>query len=85
MMASSPPRPLATSAGHQVGAAASRLRAALLHLVVGQQALVVPQAARIVVDHDVRATAPLFWISSSLSTCSWFSAIAKRAPACSTT
>ena len=57
MMASSPPRPLATSAA-TVGLAASRRAPRCLHLVVGQQALVVPHAARIVVDQDRRATAP---------------------------
>ena len=52
MMASSLPRPLATSADTRSGRRREPLGAALLDLGVGQQPLVVPEPARIVVQHD---------------------------------
>ena len=58
MMASSEPRPLATSADDRVGRRRQQPGAALLHLGIGLQLVVVPHAARIVVDDDARATAP---------------------------
>ena len=66
-------------ATNQVRRVASRWPARCTSAYRQQACVVVPHAARILVDQTSRASARFFWISSSLSTCSWFSATAKRA------